>query len=471
MRSSMFDSECDKRVAECAALEGLQRLPDPTARCWCRPSARAQPTKVREHVVTAYREIVASNLPMRNSSSRAELGIRNVANFARDVFEADRLRFSLTALGMVIGTTSLILVTTVSLAGKHYVMDEIQSIGSNWIYVEHQSVAAAPNTLSDNLTIDDMEAVQQQVPGIVAASPVLLPVIERVSVGGGKTRAVQIMGVSPEYRRVRNLVQVSGRFFDRDDSLAYNKVGVINARLANELYGSPQAAVGHTLKCNSLPFLVVGVFRERVDTFGQSEVTDVTVLVPYTVVQYLEPAPMVKQIFFSTANAASVVPLTVAVRRVIRERHRPESVYHVRNLTALLKVAGKTANAMSLLLLGVSFIVLIVSGISIMNIMLDNVNQRVSEIGIRRAVGATRRDIRLQFLSEAVLISLVGGTLGVVLGFAIPASLGFITRHHLPTSSFAAGLAVVVCAGVGVVFGTIPAARAARLDPAESLRH
>lgn len=394
-----------------------------------------------------------------------------VLQFAKDTYLRDKVRFLLTALGMLIGTASLILVTTVSLAGKQYVMNEIRSIGSNWIYVEHQSVGGGPSIPADDLSIDDMEAVRHQVPGIAAASPVFLPVMERVSLGNGKVRSFQVMGVYPDYRIVRNLVVVSGRFFDMDDSNAYNKVGVMNAKLAKQLFGSASAAIGKTIQVGGLPFVVVGTFREKVNTFGQSEVSDVTMLVPHTVVRYLQKWPLVKQIFFSAANDSMVAPMTKQVKRVIQSRHRPEAVYDVRNLTQLLSVANRTANALTLVLLTVSFVILIVSGIGIMNIMLDTVRQRIREIGIRKAVGATGRDIKLQFLSEAVLISLVGGILGIVTGFAIPLSVRFFTQYRIPISGLAAIVAIVVCSSVGLLFGTFPAVRAARLDPAESLRY
>jgi putative ABC transport system permease protein len=159
------------------------------------------------------------------------------------------------------------------------------------------------------------------------------------------------------------------------------------------------------------------------------------------------------------------------VQRVIQSRHRPESVYSVRNLTQLVAVADKTANAMTMILLAVSLVVLLVSGIGIMNIMLATVSARIREIGIRKAIGATNREIRFQFLSEAILISLIGGTLGIIIGLAIPFSVRFFTEYRIPISGLSAIIAIVVSSLVGILFGTIPATRAAQLDPVESLRY
>ncbi len=399
------------------------------------------------------------------------LALGEIFSFAYETFMSNKIRFALTALGMVIGTASLILVTTIGLTGKQYLLNQIQAIGSNWIYVEYENGGTHITGVgNDNLTLQDMEAVQRQVDGIVAASPVL-PLNERVAVGGGKERDLQIMGVYPAYEQVRNLVTLSGRFFDQQDAQAHNKVGVITPKLAIQLYGSEEAALGKTLKLSGLPFTIIGTFRERVDTFGQSEVTDNTMLIPYSVIRYFQETPSVKQIFFSAADSSLVIPITARIQHVIQSRHRRDSVYSVRNLTQLVTVADKTATAMTMVLLGVSLVVLLVSGIGIMNIMLATVSARIREIGIRKAMGATNREIRFQFLAEAILISLIGGVMGIVIGLAIPFSVRYFSEYRLPISGLSAIIAIVVSSLVGILFGTLPAIRASQLDPVESLRY
>ncbi|GAC1432286.1 MAG: ABC transporter permease [Terriglobales bacterium] len=394
-----------------------------------------------------------------------------IAAFAYDTFCGNKVRFMLTALGMVIGTASLILVVTIGMTGKQYVLNQIQSIGANLIYAEYQSGGQSiTNSAPDPLTVDDMQAAEQAVPGIVAASPVI-PLSERVPIGGGKERDIQILGVYPEYLIVRNLVVLSGRFFDAEDEQAHNKVGVVTQKMAEAIYGSSEEAVGKVIKLNGLPFTIIGTFKERVNTFGQSEVTDNTMTIPYTVARYFSDTPTVKQIYFSVADSSMVSSATDQIKHVIQSRHRAESVYNITNLTELVAVAEKTANALTVVLLAVATIVLLVSGIGIMNIMLATVSARIREIGIRKALGATNREIRFQFLSEAVLISVGGGLIGVVIGLAIPYSVRFLTEYRIPISGLSAIVAIVVSSLVGILFGTVPATRAAKLDPVESLRY
>src|SRR5256884_4283908 len=405
------------------------------------------------------------------SSLRPKMALGEILAFSYDTFCSNKVRFALTALGMVIGTASLILVVTIGMTGKQYVLNQIQAIGANLIYAEYVSGGERiTNVTADPLTLADMQAAQEDVHGIIAASPVI-PLGERIPIGGGKERDIQVLGVYPEYRIVRTLVVLSGRFFDAQDEQAHNKVGVITQKMAEALYGSQEEAIGKVIKLSGLPFTIIGTFRERVDTFGQSEVIDNTMVIPYTVIRYFTDTPTVRQIYFSVADPSMVGPATAQIKRVIQSRHRPESVYNVENLTQLVAVAEKTANALTVVLLLVAAITLLVSGIGIMNIMLATVSARIREIGIRKAIGATNREIRFQFLSEAILISLIGGVVGVIIGLALPFSVRFLTEYRIPISGLSAIIAIVVSSLVGIIFGTLPATRAAKLDPVESLRY
>jgi putative ABC transport system permease protein len=399
------------------------------------------------------------------------MAVGEILAFSFETFCSNKIRFMLTALGMVIGTASLILVVTIGMTGRQYVLSQIQAIGTNEIWAEYQGGTQHISSSSpDPLTVDDLKAVRQVVPGIVAASPVI-NLEERVPVGNGKEKDIQILGVDPEYLRVRNLVVPSGRFFDQADSQAHNKVGVITDKMAIQLYGSTAAAIGKVIKLSGLPFTIIGTFKERVETFGQSEIVDNTLLIPYSVSRYFTDTPTVKLVYFSMADPSMVPAATVQVKRVLQSRHRAESVYNVSNLTALLAMADRIATGLTWVLLLIAMVTLLVSGIGIMNIMLATVTSRIREIGVRKAIGATNREIRFQFLAEAILISLIGGVAGIVIGLALPYSVRFLTDYRIPISGWSAIIAIVVSSLVGIIFGTVPATRAAQLDPVESLRY
>jgi putative ABC transport system permease protein len=399
------------------------------------------------------------------------IALREIMLLAIDSFRLNQVRFALTALGMVIGTASLILVVTIGLSGRRYVLTSIQNIGTNLIWAEYAGLSdASIASVRDYLTVDDMSAVQQQVPGIQSASPVL-NLHQFFSTGGGKARDVLILGVNPEYADIRRLVLVAGRFFDQQDSVTHSHAAVVTERFAQIQFGSPEEAVGHTIALSGVPFVVTGVFRERVSTFGQSEIVDETILIPYTVARYFTGTDAVNQIYFSTTDSSNVPWITTAVKNAIKSRHRPESVYDVGNLSEVLSMAGKTATAFSVVLLLFSLVTLMVSGVGIMNIMLATVRSRIREIGIRKALGATFREIQLQFLAEAVLISLSGGIVGAVLAMALPLLVAFFFGYRLQVSWTSAVVAILVSCAVGVAFGTVPATRAARMNPVESLKY
>jgi len=400
------------------------------------------------------------------------LVFREILSMGIDSLRVDKLRAAMTALGMAVGTTALILVVTIALTGKRYVLTQIENVGTNVIWAEYSGVSSAGSNVAaaDYLTVKDMTAAQQQVPGIQQASPVL-NMHERMAVGGGKEREILVLGVDPDYQKVRRIIVSAGRFFDQQDSQSGNKVALITEAMARRQFGGLDLALGQSIKVQEVPFVIVGTFRESVDTFGRSEIEDDTVLIPYSVAQALTGTTAVNQIYFSMSDAASIPAATDGIHSVIAARHRPESVYNVSNLTEVLRLANKTATAFTSVLLLFTAVTLIAAGVGIMNIMLATVHSRIHEIGVRKAVGATRRAILLQFLLEAVLIALLGGSVGMIVGLGIPISIAIITNHYIPVSPASAVVALLVSCAVGVAFGITPASNAAKLDPVECLRH
>ncbi|MGC1297635.1 MAG: ABC transporter permease, partial [Alloacidobacterium sp.] len=337
---------------------------------------------------------------------------------AIDSFRANRSRFLLTSLGMVLGTGSLIWVVTIGLTGQKYVLASIQNIGANLIWAEYAGLAdPAVGAESDFLTVRDMEAAQREVPGVVAATPVV-NLHEPYSMGSGVQISLLVLGVYPQYEQIRRLRLLSGRFFDQSDAELASKAAVVTERFAVNQYGSVQDALGRNIFLSGIPFEIIGTFVERTNTYGGSEIAENTVLIPYQVARYFKGNEVINQIYFSTSDLSNVPQATKDILSVIKSRHRPAAVYDVGNLTDVLGMARKTVIALNILLLLFSAITLLVGGIGIMNIMLATVTSRIREIGIRKALGATRGEIRLQFLLESTLISVGGGIIGTIVGLA-----------------------------------------------------
>jgi len=406
-------------------------------------------------------------------SARRTMMTSEILKLAADSFRANKLRFALTALGMVIGTASVILVVTIGLTGREFILDQIQKIGTNEVEVEYSGGGAAGSTrmlYNDALTRDDETAVLAQVPSVLYSSPIL-ETHERISFGGGVVKDSLILGVSPQYRQIRNLVLLSGRFFDDRDASAHLKCAVVAIPFARQMYGSVDAAIGHDIVIEGIPFTIIGAFKEGGETFGQSEITDNTILIPYSVARYFTGTNNVKTLYFSIRSLAEVPDATREIVRVISSRHKPNSVYKAQNLTEVLAMAATVANALTAILVLVATVTLAVGGVGIMNIMLATVRSRIREIGIRKALGATYREIKLQFLAEAVIISLTGGLVGVLVGLTVPVSIRLFTDYALPFSWLSVFIALAAATLVGIVFGTVPATRAAQMDPVDALKY
>jgi len=245
----------------------------------------------------------------------------------------------------------------------------------------------------------------------------------------------------------------------------------VTVPFAREMFGSPEEAMGKQFSIQGIPFTIVGIFKESVDTFGQTEIADQTILIPFSVARYFTGTDNVKQIYFTIRSMDEVSDATREIQRIVQSRHRPTSVYKTFDLRELLLMANRISIALIAILVMVAAVTLAVGGVGIMNIMLANVRSRIREIGIRKALGATYREIKLQFLAEAVIISLAGGLVGCFVGLAVPLSIRLFSDYSLPISSWSVVIALAAATVVGVVFGTVPATRAAQMDPVESLKY
>lgn len=388
---------------------------------------------------------------------------------------ANKLRATLTMLGVIIGSACIVLVVTVALAGKRFIVGQIEAVGSNIVYAQllHSDIGQT-TTLADEISVADMDAIKRGIPQVSeVAGTYDLPMSV---VAAGAARPVSLVGVTQGFQRIRNLLVPRGRYFDDGDFLASSKVCLLTEHLAKAAlpYDDP---VGQTIHVGELSFSVIGVFHERVQTFGQSEIADDSVLVPFPLIKYYTGESSIRTFYAQADSPQHVDLVTQSVAEVLRSRHRPGASYDVRNLTSFLQAARYISLALTIVLLLVAAIALVISGIGIMNIMLVSVTERTREIGIRKAIGARRKEILYQFLMEATLISGTGALVGIAIAVLIPSfitaivSLLPVPGISIPVSWLSVVLAFLVSCSTGVLFGYLPASKAAKLLPVESLHY
>jgi putative ABC transport system permease protein len=389
---------------------------------------------------------------------------------ALDALRANKVKAALTMLGVVIGSACIVLVVTVSLTGKRYIISQIEGVGANLVYAYY--VAAGPlqsRPLADEISLADMDQVRQQIPQVAevaGTSDTLL------TIGiGGKERAVSLIGVTEGFQKIRNLEVLRGRFLDQIDMQSRAKACVITKNLANLL--PFQDPIGQTIRVGELDYTIVGVFRERVATFGQSEITSESIVIPFHLMNSYSGQDFLKVLYAQADRPEDVPEVTRRMGEIIRSRHRSGAVYSVENLSSILDAARTISFALTLVLLVIASMALVISGIGIMNIMLVTVTQRTREIGIRMAVGARRREIQYQFLTEALLISGTGAITGIAIAVSIPLFLRPLLPENMnvPISAMSVLISFLVSSVTGIVFGYIPANRASKLQPTESLHH
>jgi len=393
-------------------------------------------------------------------------------DFSIKALRANPVRSLLTGLGMVIGTSSVILVVTISLTSRDYILEQIEGLGSNMISAYYEvGNQSATQADADFIKMADVDAVRELLAGRIVAATGVMTDYDRILVAG-KERDVKVLGSDQDYKTVRNLVVTSGRFLDASDGTLREHVALLTDKLAERLYGTRDGGLGQIIKVHGLQFTVIGTFKERVESFGLTEVSRETILIPITVLRDFTPIERIDPMYVEGRSAGEVDAVTLAVRQIIEARHRQGAVYTVQNLTAILTAFNSIALILSLVLVLVSAIALVISGIGIMNIMLVTVTERTREIGLRMAVGASRKEILIQFLTEAVLVSLSGGIIGILVGVSIPLSVQFfVDKVQIPISTTAIAVAFGVSMAVGLIFGMLPANRASRLDPTEALRY
>src|SRR6266705_286794 len=395
--------------------------------------------------------------------------IRETVSVAIDALRANKLRAMLTSLGVIIGSASIVLVVTVALTSKKFVISQIESVGSNLVWVELVQRPDKPQPLSYERTLDDLEAAKSMPKVTEVAGTRELPM---TVITGGVERPVNLVGVTEGYQAIRRLVILRGRYFDAADMQMRSKVSLITTQLADKIFGQ-ENPVGRSMRMGELMFTVIGVFRERVETFGLSDIQENSVLIPFSLMKYYTGIEVVRLLDVQAARAEDVPSVERQLGQLLRSRHPAEAEYKVQTLTAILSAARNISLALTIVLIIIAFIALVISGVGIMNIMLVTVTERTREIGIRKAIGAARREIMYQFLIESFMISGGGAVIGILIGIAVPVAIQFFLPGNLrvPVSSLSVVIAFVVSCSTGLFFGYLPANQAASLQPVESLRY
>jgi putative ABC transport system permease protein len=403
----------------------------------------------------------------------------NLIRIALKALQRNRLRAFLTMLGIIIGVAAVIAMVAIGQGSRQSIQDQLSSMGSNMITIRpnsNQTVGGGARldaTSLQSLTLDDIKAIQKQATYVTAVSPAVQS--RGQAINGAQNWPTTIQGVSPEYLTIRNWPLKDGIAFTQEHVNTADKVCLVGQTVADNIFGSGEDPVGKIIRFNKIPFKIIGVLSEKGENaFGQDQ--DDIIIAPYTTVQKrILAIPYIQNIYASAVNESSSALATAEVTDILRASHRlkttDEDDFIVRTQAELISTFSSTSQLLTVLLAAIAGISLVVGGIGIMNIMYVSVTERTKEIGLRMSIGARGTDILFQFLIEAILISITGGIIGVMLGITASRLVTFFLSWPTLVSQSSIMLSFMVCAITGVFFGYYPAQKASRLDPIEALRY
>lgn len=392
---------------------------------------------------------------------------RLLVRFALEGLRGQRGRSLLTMIGMGIGTASVVAVVSIGLVGRDYVVSLIEGVGSNLVFAYGTGIGPTPTELS----FEDLELIRERVRGVSAIAPVLndaTPVTVK-----GEARVITVLGSTADYAPVRNLRMIQGRFFTDAEDRNSAKVCVISKELWKEYLGGRPLGDDY-LRLFDLKFRIIGVYKEGVESAAaleKSEAAGMVAIAPYLTIKNVGNTRVVDVVYMQAESPESVATVVKDTREVLTSQYGTLDGYTIESLDTYLVLVERVSDAITLGLMAIAGVSLLVAGIGIMNIMLVTVSERTRDIGIRLALGAGRRDILLQFLIEASILSLAGGLLGVVIGAGLPAFFGLLYDVDVPVSGASVIVAFGVSLAVGVFFGLYPARKAADMNIVDSLSY
>lgn len=386
----------------------------------------------------------------------------------------NRMRTFLSVLGIVIGVAAVITMVSIGEGSKVSIRNQIGSMGANLVMISANQRSSSGVRLDASevklLELADIDAIRKGAPHIAAASPMASAGGQAIS--AQSNRSVSLTGVYPSYLSIRNYEIADGTLFTGENSMA--KVCVIGSTVAKELFPDGSDPIGQTIRFKSIPLKVVGVLKSK-GTSGMGQDQDDVIFAPFQTVQKrVLASTTVRMIFASATSENDAATAATEVLSVLKERRKlPETdeSFSVNTQQEILDMVSSTSDMLTMLLSAIAGISLFVGGIGIMNIMFVSVTERTREIGLRMAIGARGRDILMQFLFEAILISLIGGGIGIALGLAAGSAVAVFANWPVSVSPMSIVLSFGVCTATGVFFGWYPARKASRLDPIEALRY
>jgi putative ABC transport system permease protein len=385
---------------------------------------------------------------------------REVVATALHRFRTHPMQTWLTLAGLIVGTAAIIIIVSLGLSGRAFVMAQIEAVGSHvvWATYEGNVTGGVKHAVDDSINEGDVQALVELRGTVTVESRAI---------------TIAVLGTTPSYIQVRRNVHIlKGRFLDDDDVAQRAKVAVVSKDLYEKLFRNSDDTAEKTIRTLGMTFLVIGEFDNPVDTMGNGEVRADSIFIPITVAWFFTPTHRVDTLFAEVRDFNVIPTAQKVILQILRDRHRTGAVFNVESMTTVVQVARTISAGLIIVFIIAAAISVIVGGVGIMNILLASVEYRTREIGIRRSIGARQRDILLQFLLEALMLGSIGSAIGVIIGVGVPLLLRtFVSKVTIEISPLSAILAFVFSAGVTLLFGVVPAMRAAQLNPTEALRH
>ncbi len=397
--------------------------------------------------------------------------IFEVFNSALQSIRANKLRSFLTMLGIIIGISSVITIASIGGAIKQYITGEFAGMGTNVINL--QMKASSSIGKRDFFTLNDADLINEKVPGVTAVVP-MAQSIGTVELQD-KTKRASVIALNQHYAEIYSMNFEAGRFLNEHDVATKKYVAVIDDLTAKKFFLTAEAALGQRISVNIngrySEMTVIGVTKSEgiLSSFGEN--VPAVVYFPITIYQQVLGDVNINNMSVLVSDMSKANELSAEMIRIIENRHNNSDKYTASQGFTALETVNNVLNMLTIALSAIAAISLVVGGIGVMNIMLVSVTERTREIGIRKAVGAKTRDIRIQFLSESVILCLIGGAIGILAGFAFCSIIGISLNVSVPVSLATVVIAFIFSSAVGIFFGLYPASKAAKMDPIEALRH